>query len=127
MANDGVQRDGDFALFERLYAEDYIDHTPFGEFAPDCEGTRQIYTTFPAAFTGWHAEIHDQIAESDLVSTRKTYVGTHDGEFLGIAPTGRTIRFAVIDIMRVCDGRITDHWAVADALGLFRQLGVRAS
>jgi predicted ester cyclase len=121
-ANEGVQRDGDFALFERLYAEDYVDHTPFGDFAPDRNGTRKIYETFRAAFTGWHAEIHQQVAEGDLVTTRKTYVGTHDGEFLGIAPTGRTIRFAVIDIMRVRDGRIADHWAVADAMGLFTQL-----
>ncbi|BBB10609.1 ester cyclase [Sphingopyxis sp. EG6] len=126
LANDSVQRDGDFDLFERLYAENYIDHTPFGAFAPDREGTRQIYLTFRAAFTGWHAQIHDQIAEGDLVTTRKTYVGTHDGEFLGIAPTGCTIQFAVNDIMRVRDDRISDHWAVADALGLFRQLGVAA-
>lgn len=122
-ANDSVQRDGDFALFERLYAQDYIDHTPFGDFAPDRSGTRMIYETFRAAFAGWHADIHQQIAEGDLVTTYKTYRGRHDGNFLGISPTGREIHFAVIDIMRVRNGQITDHWAVADAMGLFTQLG----
>lgn len=122
-ANDEVQGQGDFELFERLYASDYVDHTPFGGFPPNRNGTRQIYETFRGAFVGWRAEIHEQIAEGDLVMTHKTYLGTHEGQFLAIAPTGRSIRFAVIDIMRVRNGQITDHWAVADGLGLFMQLG----
>lgn len=126
-ANEEVQRLGDFQLFEQLYAADYVDHTPFGGFAPDRGGTRRIYETFRGAFTGWRADIHEQIAQGDLVTTRKTYLGTHDGVFLGIKPTGRAIRFAVIDIMRVRNGQITDHWAVADGLGLFVQMGVIAS
>lgn len=119
---EGVQRDGDFALFEELFAPNYVDHTPFGGFAPNRDGTRQIYQTFRAAFSDWRAEVHFQIAEGDLVSTYKTYHGTHRGPFMGIAPTGRITRFEVMDIMRVRDGRITDHWTVADGAGLLAQL-----
>lgn len=119
---EGVQRDGDFALFEQLFAPDYVDRTPFSDVPPNRDGTRAIYQGFRRAFPDWRAVIHTQIAEGDLVTTHKTYLGTHRGEFLGIAPTGRETRFEVIDIMRVRDGRITDHWGVGDAAGLLRQL-----
>jgi steroid delta-isomerase-like uncharacterized protein len=119
---EGVQRDGDFELFEELFAEDYVDHTPFGGFPPNRDGTRQIYQAFRAGFPDWHAEVHLTIAEGDLVSTYKDYHGTHRGTFMGIAPTGRVTRFSVMDIMRVRDGRITDHWTVADGAGLMQQL-----
>jgi predicted ester cyclase len=74
------------------------------------------------AFPDFRAAIHQQIAEGDLVTTFKTYYGTHRGMFMGTAPTGREIRFDVIDIMRVRDGQITDHWGVSDAASLMRQL-----
>ncbi|CAN7673984.1 ester cyclase [Bosea sp. LjRoot90] len=120
---ESVQRDGDFTLFEQLFAPDYVDRTPFGDVPPNRDGTRAIYQGFRSAFPDWRAVIHAQIAEGDLVTTHKTYLGTHRGEFLGIAPTGRETRFEVIDIMRVRDGQITDHWGVGDAAGLLRQLG----
>ncbi|MBZ9791618.1 ester cyclase [Rhizobium sp. 3T7] len=119
---EGVQRDGDFDLFERLFAPDYVDHTPFGDARPDRNGTREIYRTFRAAFPDWNAEVHLQIAEGDLVSTYKTYHGTHLGPFIGIAATGRATRFNVMDVMRVRNGQITDHWTVADGAGLMAQI-----
>ncbi|WP_236001020.1 ester cyclase [Agrobacterium leguminum] len=119
---EGVQRDGDFDLFERLFAQNYVDHTPFGGFPPDRNGTRQIYRTFRAAFPDWNAVVHFQIAEGDLVSTYKTYHGTHLGPFMGIAATGRATRFNVMDVMRVRNGQITDHWTVADGAGLMAQI-----
>lgn len=119
---EGVQRDGDFALFETLFATDYVDHTPFGDFPPNRDGTRTIYQTFRKAFPDWRATIHRQVAEGDLVTTHKTYHGTHRGEIFGVAPTGRETTFAVIDIMRVRNGQITDHWGVGDGAGLMRQL-----
>lgn len=117
-----VQQGGDFALFGQLFADDYVDHTPFGGFAPNRDGTRAIYQTFRAALPDWRAEVHFQIAEGDLVSTYKTYHGSHRAPFMGIAPTGRTTRFDVMDVMRVRDSRITDHWTVADGAGLIAQL-----
>ncbi|MBR0681432.1 ester cyclase [Roseomonas eburnea] len=119
---EGVQQDGDFDLFERLFAADYVDHTPFGGFPPNRDGTRAIYRMFRAAFPDWRAVIHRQVAEGDLVTTHKTYLGTHRGAFMSVAPTGRETTFDVMDIMRVRDGRITDHWTVADGAGLIRQI-----
>lgn len=122
---EGVQRDGDFDLFKRLFAAGYVDHTPFGGFPPNRDGTRAIYQAFRKAFPDWRAVIHVQIAEGDLVTTHKTYLGTHRGDFMGVAPTGRETSFEVIDIMRVRDGQITDHWGFGDALGLMGQIGAR--
>jgi hypothetical protein len=59
----------------------------------------------------------------DRVTTYKTYHGTHRGEFLGVAPAGRKIRFETVDVMRVRDGKIAEHWGVANLFFLMQQLG----
>jgi steroid delta-isomerase-like uncharacterized protein len=79
---------------------------------------------FRNAFPDFRAVIHDLIAEDDKVVTRKTFDGTHEGELLGIPPTGKEVTIELIDILRVADGKITDHWNVVDQLGLMQQLGV---
>ena len=68
-------------------------------------------------------EIHWQTVEGDIVTTFKTYHGTHRGDFLGIAPTGKTIHFETVDAMRVRNGKITDHWGVANLYSALQQLG----
>ena len=60
----------------------------------------------------------------NLVTTYKTYHGTHQGEFLGIPATGKQVSFYTVDAMRVVDGKITEHWGVATLLDLMQQLGV---
>jgi predicted ester cyclase len=64
------------------------------------------------------------IAEGEKVVTRKTYRGTHQGEFLSIPPTGRHVSLGLIDIMRIVDGKVVEHWNVGDDLGMLQQLGV---
>jgi hypothetical protein len=66
---------------------------------------------------------HWQLADGDRVITYKTYYGTHEGDFLGIAPTHRKIHFETVDVMRVRDGKITDHWGVGNLLSLMQQIG----
>src|SRR2546426_11523001 len=72
----------------------------------------------------FHPEIHWQAAAGNLVTTYKTYHGTHQGEFLGIPATGKKVSFYTVDAMRVVDGKITEHWGVATLLDLMQQLGV---
>jgi len=76
-----------------------------------------------AAFPDFHAEIHWQLAVGDRVTTYKTYYSTHEGPFLGIAPTHRTVHFESVDVMRVQNGKITDHWGVGNLLSLMQQIG----
>ncbi|MFM0662255.1 ester cyclase [Paraburkholderia sediminicola] len=77
---------------------------------------------FRPAFPDAKVIIHDQVAEGDKVVTRKSYEGTHKGEFMGIPATGKVVSFEVIEIITLRDGKYISHWAVADTLGLLKQL-----
>jgi steroid delta-isomerase-like uncharacterized protein len=118
-----VQGGGNFAVFEQLFADDFLDHTPQPGGTPDKDGARQLYKNLRAAFSDFHADIHWQVADGDRVTTYKTYHGTHRGAFLGVAPTGRKIQFETVDVMRVRNGQITEHWGVANLFSLMQQLG----
>jgi steroid delta-isomerase-like uncharacterized protein len=118
-----VQGGGNFAVFEELFADDFVDHTPQPNMTPDKEGVRKLYGNIRAAFPDFQPEIHWQLADGELVTTYKTYHGTHEEPFLGIAPTHRTIHFETVDVMRVRNGKITDHWGVGNLLSLMEQIG----
>jgi len=117
-----VQGGGDFDLFDQLFADDFIDHTPQPGTTPVKTGVRALYTALRAAFPDFRPEIHWQAAEGGLVTTYKTYHGTHRGEVFGIPATGRRVSFETVDAMRVVDGKITDHWGVANLYSLVQQL-----
>jgi len=120
-----VQGKGRFDVFEELFADEFVDHTtqPGTGMTADKAGVRRLYTHMREAFPDFHAEIHWQLAEGDRVTTFKTYHGTHEGPFLGIAPTHRKIHFESVDVMRVQNGKITDHWGVGNLLSLMQQIG----
>jgi predicted ester cyclase len=125
-----VQGAGKFDVFDELFAADYVDHTPQQNCAPDREGTRGLYQGLRAAFSDFRAEIHWQTADridGELVTTYKTYHGTHRGEFLGIAATGRKIHFESVDVMRVHDGKITEHWGAGNIYSVILQLGAKVN
>jgi steroid delta-isomerase-like uncharacterized protein len=118
-----VQGNGNFTAFDELFADDFIDHTPQPNMTPDKPGVRHLYQAIREAFPDFHAVIHWQTADGEIVTTFKTYHGTHRGTFLGVAPTGRKIQFETVDAMRVHNGKITEHWGVANLLSLMQQLG----
>jgi hypothetical protein len=74
-----VQGGGNFELFEELFADDFIDHTPQPNMTPDKAGARGLYLALRSAFPDFHAEIHWQTADGEIVTTYKTYYGTHAG------------------------------------------------
>ena len=118
-----VQGKGDYGVFEELFAQSFVDHTPQPGRTADRDGARKLYKVLRAAFPDFHAVIHWQAVDGDLVTTFKTYHGTHKGEFFGLAPTGKAIQFETVDAMRVQNGQITDHWGVANLFSLMAQLG----
>jgi steroid delta-isomerase-like uncharacterized protein len=119
-----VQGKGNFDLFQELFAEDFVDHTPQPNMTPDKPGVRCLYQTLRRGFPDFHAAIHWQTVDGEIVTTFKTYHGTHQGIFLGVAPTGRKIHFEALDAMRVHEGKITEHWGAANLYSLLQQLGV---
>ena len=117
-----VQGQGNWTLFEQLFASNFIDHTPQPGIPPTKAGVLTLYQGLRAAFPDLHAEIDWQSAEGDLVTTYKVYHGTHKGTLFGIPATDRVVNFETVDAMRVQDGKITDHWGVANLYSLFQQL-----
>jgi predicted ester cyclase len=79
-----------------------------------------------AAFPDLHYAVEDQIAEGDKVVTRYTASGTHQGELMGVAPTGSRVEIRGISITRIKGGKIEEIWESYDALGMMQQLGVVA-
>jgi len=78
-----------------------------------------LHTAFPDI----EVVIHDQLAEGGRVVTRKSFRGTHRGEFMGVSPTGKQVVIDVIDIHRIENGQSAEHWTVADMLSVIQQLG----
>ena len=106
------------------------DETVFEEhLAPDFAhlGGRDAFKAmvlgFRSAFPDFHLEVHDMFGVGEKVVTRFTLSGTHEGEFMGIAPTGRSVEFGGIAIDEKRDGVRVDGWAQLDRLGLLTQLG----
>ena len=119
---DEVQGGGNWALFDELFADDFLDHTPQPNCTPDKAGALGLYRKLREAFPDFRAVIHWQRADGDVVTTYKTYYGTHRGDFLGLAATGKTIHFETVDAMRVQNGKITEHWGVANLYSVLQQL-----
>jgi predicted ester cyclase len=120
-----IQGKGNFEIFEEVFSPDFIDHTPQpGGFKADRDSVKGLYQMLRTAFPDFRPEIHWQITDGERVTTYKTYYGTHEGTIFGVAPTGRKIHFESVDVMRVRNGMITDHWGVGNLLSLMQQLGV---
>lgn len=115
---------GRLDVIDELFNDDYQDHDPVNEqdtYGPD--GVREEMAQYRAGVSDLRFTIEDQLAEGDRVVTRWVSNGTHDGELLGVAPTGRRIEVHGITIHRVADGRIQEGWWNWDVLGLTRQIG----
>ena len=110
-------------LIDDLYAEDAVEHGPTGD-EEGREAIREGLEAFFDAFPDLTATVEDVVAEGDTVAMRVTLRGTHDGEFMGIEPTGASVEVPNAVFTRVEDGRIAERWVQPDMLGLMRQLGV---
>lgn len=115
---------GDLTAADEYLSENFVNHDPpFGATA-DRAGMRAAASAFRAAFPDWHSELHLLIAEDDLVAEVFTASGTHRGEIMGVAPTGRDVTLLGINVFRVCDGRISERCGRLDDLGFLQQLCV---
>ena len=88
------------------------------------EGYRELITLYTTMFSDLRFEIHDIVAEGDIVCSRWTSVGTHDGEVLGITPTGNLLKRTGVSWQRIEHGKFVETWVERDGLGLARDIGV---
>jgi predicted ester cyclase len=85
---------------------------------------KRLFAEFRSAFPDWREEIVELVAEGGTVAGRFRCSGTHLGEFLGEAPTGRRMEVEEVFFLRAEDGKFADFWALEDSLGRMRQLGL---
>ena len=114
---------GNLALFDDLIAADYEAESPQGTIK-GAEGMKQGATALRTAFPDIHFTVEDMVAEEDRVVSRVTVRGTHEGEYMGIPPTGKKFAVNAIIITRWVDGKEVEAWEVVDMLGMFQQLGI---
>ena len=116
---------GDLDAVDRHLAPDFVHHDPpFSGTSGGREDVRRMAAMFRAALPDWHSDLELLVAEDDLVVERFTASGTHRGDLMGVAPTGKTLVLPGVNIYRLRDGLITQWWTRLDELGLLRQLGL---
>jgi predicted ester cyclase len=121
---DEVQIQGNTDLIDEICSPEFVNHSSPPGLPAGREGIKQLTAMFRAAFPDSYFTVEDMIGEGDKVATRKTFHGTHQGEFMGIPPTGRQVSTGLIDIVRISGGRVVEHWSMGDNLGMMQQLGV---
>ena len=112
---------GDVAEFDAVMAEDYIQHNHLGN---GREPVKKMVAGLRRAFPDLKVVAEDVLSEGDRVVARVTITGTHEGRFLGVDPTHKAISIRSIDIWRIEDGRLKEHWDVVDRLDFMQQLGL---
>ena len=113
--------DGDLDGIEALVAHDAIEHQEGSTSGFD--GLRALVTELRASYSDLHLEIEDTATSGDTTWFRIRATGTNDGPMWGRPATGRPIDITVMDVMRVVDGRMVEHWGVADRLAVLKQIG----
>ena len=115
---------GNLEVTDEIIAPEHVNHDPtLPDIPTGPEGQKQIVNLYRGAFTNAHISVEDQLAEGDRVVTRWTGSGTHQGELMGVAPTGNQVRITGITINRVSGGKIVESWSNYDALGMMQQIG----
>lgn len=115
----------DFDRLAELMSDDFVLHyegipEPLGR-----DATFELIREFYAAFPDYTHVVEEMIAEGDRVAVRLTYNATHQGEFEGVAPTGRRVSYAGMQVITVVDGVVKEVWALEDNLSFMSQLGMR--
>jgi steroid delta-isomerase-like uncharacterized protein len=117
--------EGNLDAAYELIAPDYVQHDPaMPEEARGPEGYKEFAAAYRTAFPDLHMEVEAQIAEEDLVTTRWICTGTHEGNLMGLAPTGIRVRQPGMDISRVSEGKVAETWEGYNPMVMMQQLGM---
>lgn len=123
--NEEVWGKSNFDAIDHLVADDFVGHNPsLHEPVRGPDGVREIAEMLHAAFPDCEVELEDVIADGNRVAQRVTLTATHEGEFMGIDPTGEQVEVTGMNITRLEDGKWAEGYELWDTLGLLQQLGV---
>jgi steroid delta-isomerase-like uncharacterized protein len=115
---------GNLDAIDELVADDIVDHEEgFPGQPPGKEGVRFFVTTLRDAFPDIRVTVGNTLGEGDLAAGDATLTGTHKGEFMGVPASDKSFEIASVDIIRVEDGKVAEHWGVTDTMSLMQQIG----
>jgi predicted ester cyclase len=109
-------------LAERAYAPEYIEHSPLPGQGPGIDGLNELAGFYFAAFPDLATRVEAVFGDGDLTAVRWSGQGTHQGDLMGVAPTHRRVQFSGIDILRIENGKIVEHWGESNGLEVMQQL-----
>ena len=121
-----VVNTGNLDAADQYFAQDFVDHTTPAGLPNGLAGFKAYITRLRSAFPDLHFTVEDVVAEGETVVVRATARGTMTGDFLEMKATGKTATWTEIHIGRLADGKVVEHWATIDQLGMLQQLGLAA-
>jgi steroid delta-isomerase-like uncharacterized protein len=111
-------------LLDEIFAPEFVLYGADPDQVSGVEDLKQFFVMLRSGFPDFQGTIEDLFAaEGDKVVLRFTFRGTHQGEFMGVGPTGKQVTMPGIDIFRIGDGKIVELWGQEDMLGMMQQLG----
>ncbi len=114
---------GDLDVFDEIMAPDVVDHDPAPDQGPGPDGFKGFFTTMRTAFPDLQVEVDHMVADDENVAIAYRVVGTHQGEFQGVEPTGERIEVRGMQIGRFANGQIVERWGSSDELGIMQEIG----
>jgi steroid delta-isomerase-like uncharacterized protein len=121
-----VINEGNLDRADEFVTDNYVEHQEL----PGAEGREGIgiakafLSMMRGAFPDFRFEVEDVIAEGDRVAARVSVSGTHLGEMMGLAPTGKKVKTSGIEVFRLERGKMAEHWATFAALDMMQQIGM---
>jgi steroid delta-isomerase-like uncharacterized protein len=123
-----IWNQGNYDLADELIDPNFVDHdSAMPEEVSGIEGFKEFVSMYRSGFSDTHIVVEDQVAEEDKVVTRWMATGTHDGDFWGLAPTGKRVEITGMEIARISGGKIAEIWDNYDVMGLMQQIGALPS
>ena len=108
---------------DEVFHPGVLIRTPLPVQATGAQAFKEVFATLHRAFPDLHVTVEDLIEEGDKVVCRNTVTGTHHGQYMGLAPTGKSVAYNEIFILRFVNGRIAEIWGIVDVLSQLKQLG----
>ena len=113
----------DMASMESLLADDFMDNDAMPGMAPGKEGMIDMIGMYVNAFPNLNIVVDHWVAEGDLVAGVMTTEGTQTGEFMGMPASGKAFSVREMHMVRVANGKMVEHWGLANELSMMQQLG----
>lgn len=122
--NEEVLSKGNYDVIDEIVADDFVEHQSMPGLPEGKDAPRAFTEMFRAAFPDMKVETLATAVDGDEVWFQSRMTGTHKGELMGIAATGKKVDVLMFDRVRFVDGKVVEHWGVSDDMGMMTQLGV---